>query len=248
MKPIAIKFNRRFKELEKELDDVLLEEVNRIVKKKAIEIGEAGYKEISKATNEIKDIIKNIKVDEVELFKSKHYELECYVKKERKYLFDGGLSRDTLQEIAPLTKSIVDKMYELSGYAHYMGYRDISNNIVLRIKETIFNKIAVFLNYSFNEEFKPYGELMDNELISMNELIDLKNEEIKSEERYVETKETLIKILDQRKMDKFLREKGFAAVRQKGSHKIYKNGTKTTVVPQHNLGKGLSFEIQKQVR
>ena len=48
-----------------------------------------------------------------------------------------------------------------------------------------------------------------------------------------------------REMEKILRKNGFAYIRTKGSHKIYKNGTCTAVVPIH-LKKMLALRIIKQ--
>ena len=56
------------------------------------------------------------------------------------------------------------------------------------------------------------------------------------------------KIFDFKEMNNLLIQNGFEPIRQKGSHKMFSNGEYTIPVPQHKLGKGLSFEIQSQMK
>ncbi|MGL4572776.1 MAG: type II toxin-antitoxin system HicA family toxin [Clostridium sp.] len=56
------------------------------------------------------------------------------------------------------------------------------------------------------------------------------------------------KIFDFKEMNNLLIQNGFEPIRQKGSHKMFSNGEYTIPVPQHKLGKGLSFEIQSQIK
>ena len=55
-------------------------------------------------------------------------------------------------------------------------------------------------------------------------------------------------IFDPKEMIKLAEHNGFKYIRSKGDHDIYRNKTGAiTIIPQHDLGKGLSIAIQKQI-
>lgn len=145
-------------------------------------------------------------------------------------------------------KNKLNEMQTIRDIAYYSNLQKNGHIYDLNIKQTL-KRILYILNSITTEIIPPYLKEINNELNKvqtfMNEYINnlLKNKNTLDDTSKNETK----KIFDYKKMNKLLELQGFKEVRQTGDHKIYNNGSKSIPVPQHNLGKGLSCKIQKQI-
>ncbi len=142
---------------------------------------------------------------------------------------------------------LTDSLKRLRGYSIGLkrcGY--IKEHLILEGEiKAMCNDATRFINTYVNDEL---GSLYDGlyALVRIYEnSIEDKQEEV--EENIIEVNFKLKKILCHKEMDKHLKENGFNPIRQTGSHLIYKNESKVTCVPQHSLGIGLSYAIQKQI-
>lgn len=116
-------------------------------------------------------------------------------------------------------------------YANIYNY--FTSNYKMCIDKKI-NELAFYCEYYINEL----------ELLSKNNKKEIREV---AEEIIIKNK-TKRKIFNHKEMNDLMLKNGFEPVRQNGSHKIFSNGEISIPVPQHDLGKGLSFEIQKQIK
>lgn len=127
------------------------------------------------------------------------------------------------------------------------------NGKMVRNRAFLFRKrIMATLN-----EFLEYDSGLDSEIDYARDTINiLKKQALRRvdkeykalEEKIKESKNT--KIFNYKEMNKLAKLKGYVADRFSGDHLIlvHKESNKGIVVPQHSLGKGISFKIQKQMK
>lgn len=147
------------------------------------------------------------------------------------------------------TKEKFEKIQKLQSIAYHNNLQKITNRMSLFTNQTI-GRVSWLLNTIGNEVIDPYIDLILKEWDRVKEKVDKINEEMNDEEQQLSddtSKNEIKKIFDYKKMNKLLELQGFKEVRQTGDHKIYNNGSKSIPVPQHDLGKGLSCKIQKQI-
>lgn len=154
----------------------------------------------------------------------------------------------------PLIQEKMDKINEMIlGTGLYSNQR-ISHNLQFQQKILIENIIRS-LNEILVEVWNTYVDLCRETVIKTTDRIKIKNNEILS---YVSDDnilpevqhQKLEKILDTRKMDKWLFKHNFQPSRQGStSHRIYKNKTDSIAMPMHGkkLNKGLAYTIQKEI-
>lgn len=130
--------------------------------------------------------------------------------------------------ISQIQANTMDKMY-------YMSNQKITEEI-----EAIVD--------SYEELYEQY-EFLKQSIRTMFDLDALRLELEKLTEAEIKVAELNRKIFDFRSLEKLANESGYQLDRVSGSHYIYTNGQHSIPIPKHaQIGKGLSFKIQKQIK
>lgn len=250
MKPIQIALRREFKKLNEKLDDVLMD----ITVKKLEEV--IDY-EMSKFYKDVHNIIEQSKyeINKIDTLEdARNSNLDKLIEELYKIKIDNyienirTISRDN---VFSETKPIIDEMKLLVSKAACISDMKQSNILHYSTWNAI-HKITDILNLVADEYNTSYIEMVNTEIIELNKCIEKKRKYIfddnnMHDEESVYIKRQFEKILDYKIMNKLAIEHGFKEVRQTGDHKIFSNGIDSIPIPQHDLGKGLSFKIQKQI-
>lgn len=116
------------------------------------------------------------------------------------------------------------------------------------IKDFFIENYQICIESDFEKNIEYIFYIMENLNEFEKQLEEQQNEQ--AIEKVIEgiVKNEKKKIFDYKQMNELMVQNGFEPVRQKGSHRVFSNDTHSIVVPQHQLGKGLSFEIQSQIQ
>jgi predicted RNA binding protein YcfA (HicA-like mRNA interferase family) len=253
MKPMEIKLNRLFCNLQKELEDYFFEEGSDKLSDTADEIIRGRYLKIHNMIDAAKKFYKNISNEELLKTLDDNNILntvEDEVINLQEYIKDGEDIRQKLMvDAVKDTKEIVDKINELEAIAYYNSIQKLANQIHARMLQSL-GRITFIINEICNEVFHPYYKQINSELHELSEILSAKQLELnRILEKHPEESEKskVIKIFDYKKLNKLVQSNGYEEVRQTGDHKIFSNGKKSIPVPQHNLKFGISAKIQKEM-
>ena len=135
-----------------------------------------------------------------------------------------------------------------SKYTHNVNFTIVRNRLF------VFRKRMIHLL----NEFLDYDTGLNSEIDYTRDTIQiLKRQAMKRVKRESDALEKSIKenkkkskIFDYKEMNRLAKLKGFETTHCNGSHMILRHidSKKSIVVPQHSIGKGLSFKIQKQMK
>lgn len=239
------KINNILKKSQEYFDDMFQEELDRL-EDKINELFEPVYL----VRQSITDCISNqiTEFDEIEVVWSDIINLINYLEDDvsREVLADKDIFLENIRRCYQDSMSMFYKEFvKQKLYADEFYLR----KQLLLLDNFIVRKIEYFTNTQFKEKVSEVKQEMCYMIQMYNEYIMSLDEEDNIDIEHEETDniKQKKKIFDYKTMDKFLLDNGFEAIRQKGSHKVYFNEctNKTTVVPQHKLGLGLSMKIQK---
>lgn len=240
--------NRKIKEIENEIDDILITDMI----KSLDDLYEEKYNYYTeiflKMDKRIDEAFDVIKYDKLKAAKLTIDIIKDILKYGTEYCDEDVESIEVKLKQTDPYKMLIEKITTIRNLRCF--YPKEKNNIDFRVKKNLhkcnrfitmkiseYNRIDNVINITYDNMIQKYYKLSDEIHKILDELCeDEEKEFIKFE-----------KIFNHRDMDKLLKSRGLEPVRQKGSHKVYTNGTKTTVVPQHTLGKALSYAIQKQI-
>ncbi|EPY2271292.1 type II toxin-antitoxin system HicA family toxin [Clostridium sporogenes] len=249
MKPLEIKLNREFTKLQEELEDYWFDEGNDKISNFVDKIARENLFKIQNIRQEIEKLCKSENFT-IEKCNELIYEFSYIVNEFGKYLSSDnskGFTKDLIESTMGESKSIIDEIKILIATTYYANLQKLANKMDCRTYQTI-GRITFILNTVTDEIMNPYKKLINDEINRVENILHDKAYEIeKIETKNKDNKSNVKKIFDYKKMDKLIKDYGFEEVRQSGDHKIYSNGEKSIPVPQHELGKGLSFKIQKQI-
>ncbi|MEG1481802.1 type II toxin-antitoxin system HicA family toxin [Clostridium sp.] len=131
------------------------------------------------------------------------------------------------------------------GFIKESHLKEVQLNEVLKKFQILLGNIYNETFIKVGDELREYYEFIKKELDSyVDEVLEF-NEKMKSIPS-IETRQKLNKITDKEKMKKFMEDEGYSIDRHNGDHAIYQNEDGHTV-PVRDIGKGLSYAIQKQV-
>lgn len=257
MKPIEIKLNREFKKLQKELEDYWFTEGSDKISEFADEIARKKYLEIHNITEDIKNLINVENFNDVYeyIFKLNDLldKLQISVNNFKDYLesdMNGGFQKELFEVASGKSKEIIEEIKKLEATAYYFNLQKLANTIHCRTWQSM-GRMTFVLNTVCDEILPHYKKAINKEIIEVQELLNKKVSKVKEEffKKEINTKDKtdIKKIFDYKKMNEFIKMKGFEPVRQTGDHKIYSKNGKSIPIPQHELGKGLSCKIQKQI-
>ncbi|AJD26744.1 type II toxin-antitoxin system HicA family toxin [Clostridium botulinum] len=248
MQPLEIKLNREFKKLQKELEDYWFDEGNDKISNFVDKIARENLFKIQDVAKEIDTICKSEDFA-IEKFNGLINNFLNITNKFKKYLEDNdsNFRKDLMENAMGNSKVIIKEMQTLIAIAYYSNLQKLANQMECRIQQTI-GRITFILNTVTDEIINPYKKLINDEIDRVVNILHDKAYKIKREEtKNKDNKISIKKLFDYKKMDKLIKDYGFEEIRQTGDHKIYSNGEKSIPIPQHELGKGLSFKIQKQI-
>lgn len=251
---------KEFNRLKKQLEDEALEFVHDELYDYFDKVGNEKLQMIDKVA---KDLIKTM--DKIKDYNTilgiadeylKNYKTVNQTFDEVMDYLNGNIEfENKIKEIMSLKLTpLGDKIENLIAGSYFYGYNRVANNmkfLFIKCKNDILDEIVKDPGNALTTYKKLICEIIDK----VNNRIDSNLQKIqsyieqaeKTENTEIEEKK-LQKILDCRKMDKYLSEKGYIPTRQNGSHKIYNNGSNSIPVPQHSrLNKNLAFGIQKQM-
>lgn len=264
MKPIEIKLTRKFKEQQKLIEDLFMTKVTDIMAEYADKRGQEKYNEVKSICNELKETLSKMEDNNLESFTNN---IDEYSKRQtlladkvaeiqEYFASTKTFSKELLKLIEDITTLETDKLHEIIITAQLLNCHKTANNLKFQFKKLI-DIVTYILNESVQETISIYKSGMNNLIKEVGELADKKIELCKNliseyEENDIskEYKKEIYKIFSYKYMNKLLEINGYEPDRQTGDHKIYKSkdGKKSIPVPQrNNLGKGLSFSIQKQI-
>ncbi|MGK0467748.1 type II toxin-antitoxin system HicA family toxin, partial [Clostridium sp.] len=163
----------------------------------------------------------------------------------------GGFNDEVATLAADLTKNKMVYLLSIIDMSKELGLSKTTNILNFKIK-ILFDRIKYILNDAIDGTTYTYeGEaekLISPIRLIVAEKVALYNSFNIKEPLDVALNAQYKKILNYREIDKIIKTSGFKPTRQKGSHKIYSNFEGESIpVPQHSLGKGLSYKIQKQI-
>lgn len=167
---------------------------------------------------------------------------------------------------------VIDLFDQKFQYLHLTVMQYLNNNkdnilYIKRLnlwKKKMHNTITGILQYTTTCIFKDFCINVENILLSTDQYFELflENSDIEQilenivpyKEEYEQTFEEEIEnkitnIYDWKKMEGLAKENNYEYKYANGSHRIYEHKTskKIIVIPAHELGKGLSIQIQKQI-
>lgn len=257
MKPNQIRLRKKFYDLNKKLDDVIINQVVPQLEERMIDELEFMYEEISSVCKESKISLYEVTYNFNSRNIAKIYEYIVYLGNRvditlKKINILGDAMR-TSDEITESVKDIIDDMKRLRVEALYTGdnkqstiiqlystnalkkYADIVELVIVEHTKNYIDKINIEIdNFYFDHNYEKLQKMLKESL-----------QKPSNEDK--ETNQLREKIFNHKKMNKLAIQNGFVEVRQRGDHKIFSNGTDSIPIPQHELGKGLSIKIQKQI-
>ena len=147
----------------------------------------------------------------------------------------------------------------IRAYLPYCIYDNEMQMFVCQIQANTMDKMYYMSNQKITEEIEAvidsYEELYEQykflkqSIRTMFDLDALRLELEKLTETEIKVAELNRKIFDFRSLEKLANENGYQLERVNGSHYIYANGRRSIPIPRHaQIGKGLSFKIQKQIK
>ncbi|WP_432408619.1 type II toxin-antitoxin system HicA family toxin [Wukongibacter sp. M2B1] len=257
MKPKELKIIRKFNKTRKQIEDMIMTSV---VEKIAEYCDKKAYKQyerildINKMLVDILDSLDTIEYFEksIDRFSKTIDEYELALKEFDIYFRSGSqYSNEIMSIIKENIKEELEELHIMIDASYYINCQKTASKLQFSVKQ-LLDIITYFANRAVNETIRPYKDSLNeysrdinNRIIEKSALLKRLILEAKDESKNPK----LIKILDTRRMDLYMKEKGFEPIRQgKTSHKIYKNNEgKSIPVPQHSkLHRGLSYTIQKQ--
>ncbi|SHJ65505.1 Predicted RNA binding protein YcfA, dsRBD-like fold, HicA-like mRNA interferase family [Hathewaya proteolytica DSM 3090] len=244
-----------FREAQKQLESLFISNIDKAyagVKKEF----DKKYDELCETLNYI---IKNTSIHNIKpitdgILEKGMDEFYEYVKKKIADIINNVFNRNVIEQLATID-ACIDIAKTINHQKVSNNFKFIKGNIVNRMNfinnimmQEIYNIYFVEMMNDLKQNYANYLEVLQLQMdkrikeIDKNKFVD---KTLQIQNQY--TKNNTEKIFDYKKMNKLLAENGYAAIRQKGDHKIYNNGSKSIPVPQHTLGKGLSCKIQKQM-
>lgn len=174
----------------------------------------------------------------------------------RSLMFDVGVIRNMLykfalnKELMLLDRSIKKLDRKFSNFARdlvfeILGDGDKEYSKLIDLAEDLLDdkceKMKDILLNTDNEELKELSGMLREALIEKGQLT--VEDRSKDLENQIDRN-----VMNNKEIQKRLKDLGYTSTRQTGSHKIYQKDSKTIPVPIHNtdMGKGLSIKIQKQ--
>lgn len=261
MRREELELTNDFKAKQTEIEDLLMDIVSTKLADYADKKAKERYEKIEQTNDKMKELLS--KMNDLEGFSNNN--LEEYKKYQnifidlvneyQEYFSQNKLFSREIENI--MHDEIYDKVYELHGIimsAELLNCHRTANNLKFRLKK-LSGTVEYLLNESVRATLGIYRIAISNfienicklekEKIEFLNKISLESTENSGEE----SKRNIEKIFDYKRMNKLLEMNGYKEDRQTGDHKIFKNedGTKSIPVPQRNLGKSLSFSIQKQI-
>lgn len=222
---IDLKMGEKEQDLKSQLDNLLTYEIEKIRKDISNCVTADDYLSLYKSLEERKEMQKVIPDEIYKLIEQfKKNNTDIYIKK-----------LENIRQMLSYSKTV--NLSKIDGYI-----------------DSINEKIYLYLNYIVMPYIEYYFKLFED---SLEKLKALTKHEINFKIRCLNNKfheldkkikeESKKKITDYKKMEKLLEENNFDLLRNNGRHKVYSDGTHTTVVPQNkNLGVGISNAILKQ--
>lgn len=260
MKPHELKIMREYKKLQTEVENTIMTDINdkvsELLDKRCAEKYELAQKVTKEALEGIAPALKELNgvnyknyIRALENFFDKAEAIKNYMG------YENELAKEVKELVEPFIKPKMDEIEELILGTSYINLHQVSRNMFLQMQ--MLNKnINYLLVQIINQTLTTYKDIIYEEftkVLEMSRKVDQKFDEIVdkkiSDFEKMEKFKTQ-KIFDHKKLDKLIKDLGYQATRQTGSHKIYENEQgKSVPVPQHSrdLGKGLSMKIQKQI-
>lgn len=245
MNKIDIIIKNNLKKLELEIDNVIEKEFSNLDK----DIRSIFDYDVQNIRKRLEDCIMNEETREeilVPLIKDTFYFVDL-INNNKRELINLVITEYISDKASSINALAIDKainvisMYGAINDASYI----IKKHRMFELKIT--NKLKVYINLICEDVLNEIQNEYNYYIKQLREYINKLNTETEIKTEITDEVKNIRKIFKPKDMDKLLKSRGLEPVRQKGSHKIYTNGEKTTIVPQHTLGKGLSYKIQKQI-
>ncbi|MFT5872862.1 MAG: putative RNA binding protein YcfA (HicA-like mRNA interferase family) [Clostridium sp.] len=257
-----IRLMRDFKKKEIEVENYFMTDIADILAEFSDKKGQEKYNLIQNLSTELEETLaKMIDLETYELHMAEYEERfmklnTTQLETEKYFMREGQFTDELMKEIVQFTKPKTDELGIIIGASEMFRYTKTTNNLKLQYKKFI-DRITYIIDESVSNTVEMYKFAINQILIPLQELMDakvdtynlLKNPKVINIEEIA--KQKIKKIIDCDVMNDFLLENGYAAIRQNGSHLIYRNeiNGNSIPVPQHSsLNKGLGYGIQKQIK
>ncbi|MBU3215848.1 type II toxin-antitoxin system HicA family toxin [Clostridium estertheticum] len=258
MKCRDMKLMKDFKKMEYEIENYFMAEITDIVSEFSDRKGQEKYKLMENLSIELKETMAQML--DLESYEKNMPEYDKRFKKldtarmdiEKYFEIVGEFTNELIGEIKESIQPKIDGLQELIAMSEFKHFDRSTNNLKFEFKKFV-DRITFIINGAIGDTVQAYKNAIDEILIPLQKIITKKADyydELTAPKTIIDIKKDKIKkIIDCEVMDNLLLEKGYAPIRQNGSHLIYSDGVKSIPIPQHSsLNKYLGYGIQKQIR
>lgn len=256
MKPQELKIIKEFKQLTREVENIFMTEANDIISDALDLKGNQMYNSLTSTIKQLNNVMSKIVDYESTIanndeFNAKKNDLYGLCESTVEQLEIKNFYPELLELVTSIVKPKMEEVYEFVSASKTSGFIKVHNLMKFEISK-LYNNMKYLIKRIEKETLLDYRKLIGEAICEIAIKTMEKENEIQkfAESNIASTNEKikLEKILDCNRMDRLLAQFGYKPVRQKGSHKIYKNEINTIPVPQHAaLNKNLGYGIQKQV-
>lgn len=171
---------------------------------------------------------------------------------------------EKIKEVDIEVDSLIDKVNEIMTAMQEQSANFVQGNITKyshninanMVKNRLFifrKRIIKLLNEFLDNDSTLTGEIdytKDTINILKRQAMRRVKKECEALEKSIKENKKKSKIFDFKEMNRLAKLKGFETTHCSGSHMILRHNesNKSVVVPQHSIGKGLSYKIQKQIK
>ena len=264
--PMEKELTKQFYELEKEAEDIMLDQVNNMVSEYADRICHEKYIKVQEESKKLLDIQDKI-TDILEFAKSVNElceQIDVFKNLENDIIeFFGMKSKFRIDIYKSSFECIKENIKQMNGVIYLLEHSNMQRsalNLKFSLKKATQN-ISYLMIQILDATANTYIDLIINLLIETNEKKEIKKEEIDEmtrvwdkdfKERYKPEETKLVKIVEYEKMVSVLLNLGYKYDHSTGSHNIYINEVtgRSVPVPRHgkDISKVLCFKIQKEIR
>ena len=254
-----MKIMNDFKDKEIEVENYFMTEISDIISEFSDRKGQEKYNLMKTLIQELKETLLNMTdLESYELNMSEYEERFIKVgtehaKIDEYFTIHGEFTIELIKSLSEYVKPKTNELHKIIVFSEMHRYNKTTNNLKLQYKKFL-DRVGYIIDESIGDTCEMYKIAINKIIEPIQELIDVKvkiYEELTKPKTTEEIhKQKVMKILNCDVMDDFLLEHGYSAIRQNGSHLIYRNDIckKSVPVPQHSsLNKGLAYEIQKQI-
>lgn len=253
---------KEFKDQKRLVEDFVMTDINDELVKLADNKASERYEKIKDISNKMKNKLSKVNnlYDFSECFNDYVKYQDTFIDLVNKYMdyfyrknyFETEILKIIKEKVVPETNKlneliIIAKLSNMDKFANILKFRmkKLTDNITVICEECVEPTLHIY-RISVENLIKDIQKLEKEKAELLKSLLPDAEVENDISKEY---KKEIYKIFSYKDMNRLLEINGYKQDRQTGDHKIYKSkdGKKSIPVPQHQLGKSLSFSIQKQI-